>query len=254
MKKVFLVFAILFLCAAPAFSQKTDIKNDVSGFRMIINGHEVVIDKEPRTMSNYNCFVSNNTVTINYTTQSRIKKTGMVIIKSGHVVFDSKSKVRNDAHDYMGKIYVNLTKKMKFLGVDPGPEFSDFNIADNSFYDDRYTYRTYRADGRIMIDINFDSNYQKYIRLLYADKDNYELLKIINNSGIVVENRFPIAIICDPDGYTNVRSGPGKDHSIIEKIRDGEIFAIVKWGKWCKIITPTGKNGFVHQSRVKKIK
>ena len=60
------------------------------------------------------------------------------------------------------------------------------------------------------------------------------------------------AVINDPDGYTNVRSGPGIQRKVIGRIVDGEVFYVLsRRGEWWQVKTRDGKHGFMHHSRVK---
>lgn len=59
------------------------------------------------------------------------------------------------------------------------------------------------------------------------------------------------AIINDPDGYTNVRVGPGTQHAILEQVYNGQVFQVLSMkSDWWKVTTPNGKTGFIHRSRV----
>lgn len=63
-------------------------------------------------------------------------------------------------------------------------------------------------------------------------------------------------IINDPDGYTNVRQGPGTKHKIIAKIQGNEIFFIEESdNEWFLIylIENNYLEGYIHSSRVKRI-
>jgi hypothetical protein len=62
-----------------------------------------------------------------------------------------------------------------------------------------------------------------------------------------------LAIIDDPDGYKNIRDGPGMDFDIIGKVLLDEKFYVKpnpdkQW--WC-VKTQTGINGFMHKSKIK---
>ena len=59
------------------------------------------------------------------------------------------------------------------------------------------------------------------------------------------------ATINDPDGYTNIRSGPGKNFDISGKVLEGEEF-LVKTGSgdWWEVQTSGGTTGYMHKSRV----
>lgn len=64
-----------------------------------------------------------------------------------------------------------------------------------------------------------------------------------------------MAVINDPDGYTNVRKEPSTKAEITERVLDGQSFLVLSVNnKWCHIITPTGKYGFMHASRVKSLR
>jgi len=64
------------------------------------------------------------------------------------------------------------------------------------------------------------------------------------------------AIINDPDGYTNVRNGPGPNFSILGIVRDGEIFevSINKNSEWWVVKSKGGLSGYMHRSRIKLYK
>ena len=60
------------------------------------------------------------------------------------------------------------------------------------------------------------------------------------------------AVINDPDGYTNVRSGPGTQYEVLSKIVDNETFYVVSQrGSWWQVRTQDGKYGYMHRSRIK---
>jgi serine/threonine protein kinase len=60
------------------------------------------------------------------------------------------------------------------------------------------------------------------------------------------------AVINDPDGFTNIRSGPGTQYEIVSKVMEGEIFSIVsQQGSWWQVRTKDGKQGYMHYSRIR---
>jgi uncharacterized protein YgiM (DUF1202 family) len=60
------------------------------------------------------------------------------------------------------------------------------------------------------------------------------------------------AVINDPDGYTNVRSGPGTQYEVLSKIVDNETFYVVsQQGSWWQVRTQDGTYGYMHRSRIK---
>ena len=61
----------------------------------------------------------------------------------------------------------------------------------------------------------------------------------------------PRAVIRDPDGYTNLRAGPGSDAAVKARILEGEVFTVLASdGDWWVVKTSGGATGFVHRSRV----
>ena len=65
---------------------------------------------------------------------------------------------------------------------------------------------------------------------------------------------FNLAVIDDPDGYTNIRSGPGKNHKLCTKVNENKRFIVLsKRGEWRKVFVMqgNGKKGFIHESRIK---
>jgi hypothetical protein len=62
-----------------------------------------------------------------------------------------------------------------------------------------------------------------------------------------------MAIIDDPDGYTNVRAGEGTDHDVVTTVREGEVFYVIPQGgdqNWWPVRTASGHSGFMHRSRI----
>jgi hypothetical protein len=60
------------------------------------------------------------------------------------------------------------------------------------------------------------------------------------------------AVINDPDGYTNVRSGPGTRYDVVSRVVEGEIFYVIyQQGNWWRVRTREGISGYMHRSRIK---
>ena len=58
------------------------------------------------------------------------------------------------------------------------------------------------------------------------------------------------AVIIDPDGFVNVRTGPASSTAIAGVIRDGEIFTVIPASAgWWQVRTNNGTTGYVHKSR-----
>lgn len=61
-----------------------------------------------------------------------------------------------------------------------------------------------------------------------------------------------LAVINDPDGYVNIRSGPGTEYGIVARVVDGESFYVIsQQGEWWSVRTSSGNQGYMHRSRVK---
>jgi hypothetical protein len=61
------------------------------------------------------------------------------------------------------------------------------------------------------------------------------------------------AVIDDPDGYTNIRSGQGTQHSIIVRVNEGEVFYVIPQQSkdWWPVRTKDNKYGYMHRSRIR---
>jgi uncharacterized protein YgiM (DUF1202 family) len=60
------------------------------------------------------------------------------------------------------------------------------------------------------------------------------------------------AVIDDPDGWTNVRSGPGVSSPVLTQVVDGDVFtATVSRDEWGHVTTKDGTSGFMHRSRIR---
>ena len=64
-----------------------------------------------------------------------------------------------------------------------------------------------------------------------------------------------IAIIQDPDGYTNVRNGMSKNSEIIDRLFEGENYEVFPSSdnNWWVVYTQSNVKGYVHKSRIKII-
>lgn len=66
-----------------------------------------------------------------------------------------------------------------------------------------------------------------------------------------VEAGWVAALIQDPDGYTNVRAGPGTNSGIVTQIYAGETFyALPSKSTWWQVRSVDGISGYMHASRV----
>jgi energy-coupling factor transporter transmembrane protein EcfT len=63
-----------------------------------------------------------------------------------------------------------------------------------------------------------------------------------------------LAVINDPDGYTNIRSSQGTNYNILGIIREGEQFYVrTTSGDWWQIKSQNGIIGYMHKSRIQII-
>jgi|GEM_PF-4832430 len=60
------------------------------------------------------------------------------------------------------------------------------------------------------------------------------------------------AVIDDPDGYTNVRSGRSSSSPIVAVVRAGEVFSTSpQAGNWWQVKTASGQVGFMYRSKIR---
>jgi uncharacterized protein YgiM (DUF1202 family) len=68
----------------------------------------------------------------------------------------------------------------------------------------------------------------------------------------IARQRCAQAVINDPDGYTNVRSGPGTRYAVLVRILERQAFCVTSQeGNWWKVMTPSGLNGYIYHNRVR---
>lgn len=49
----------------------------------------------------------------------------------------------------------------------------------------------------------------------------------------------------NPEGYLNLRGGPGTQHAVLERMRPGDRVAVLEtMGKWARVRTPAGGTGW----------
>jgi len=62
------------------------------------------------------------------------------------------------------------------------------------------------------------------------------------------------ALIDDPDGWTNVRSGPGTQYQAFTRVVEDEVFrTFVQRDPWWQVQLSDGRVGFVHGSRIRLV-
>jgi hypothetical protein len=91
-------------------------------------------------------------------------------------------------------------------------------------------------------------------------KQKEEALKSISESnnqvisGQSTKKKY-IAIIQDPDGYTNVRNGMSTNSKIIDRLFENEHYEVFPSSdnNWWLVYTQSNVKGYVHKSRIKII-
>lgn len=64
----------------------------------------------------------------------------------------------------------------------------------------------------------------------------------------------PVARVHDADGYSNLRSGPGREHSVIERIPDGDCCLVLsRQSDWWRVMGAGGRVGYIHSSRLETV-
>jgi uncharacterized protein YgiM (DUF1202 family) len=62
-----------------------------------------------------------------------------------------------------------------------------------------------------------------------------------------------LALVNDPDGYANLRNGPGTNHDVVGRVARGEFVIsldLVHAVEWSEVVTKDGRRGFMHSSRL----
>jgi hypothetical protein len=63
------------------------------------------------------------------------------------------------------------------------------------------------------------------------------------------------AVVSDPDGFTNLRAGPGTSFEIRTRVREGEVFTTtISPGEWWPVTTKDGVAGYIHRSRIRVLR
>jgi hypothetical protein len=90
-------------------------------------------------------------------------------------------------------------------------------------------------------------------RVTTLDEDDTDIEKSSGYSQMPQEyTGYEIAVIDDPDGYTNIREGRSVQSSIIAKIYDGEKFLVKKEeGNWFPVVLEAGTEGYIYFDRVR---
>ncbi len=72
---------------------------------------------------------------------------------------------------------------------------------------------------------------------------------------VEIYEEYQDAMVVDPDGYTNIRSGPGTNHAIIGRVYADEInMEVIPTNQgWWQVRTYDGVEGWMHSSRIELV-
>ena len=153
-------------------------------------------------------------------------------------------------------VFSQLRKTKKDQLVQGKPEDIEYILEDIKFYDEL-------NPSSIGLDLKFPSGSKVHFYLnRYEDEPIYIQYIYCSNGESVFDNMFDgyqksslkrLAVINDPDGYTNLREGKGTDHAVIKAIKDDELFYFTpnSDNNWWKAQTLDDcTNGYVHKSRI----
>ena len=77
------------------------------------------------------------------------------------------------------------------------------------------------------------------------------LLTIVLLIPILNYGQSELGMINDPDGYTNMRSGPGAKNSIVTRVDAGDVILTrPQSGEWWKVSLMDRTEGYMHKSRI----
>jgi len=92
------------------------------------------------------------------------------------------------------------------------------------------------------------------------EKENRELANqkkepIKSSTSTKTKSKKRLAVINDPDGYTNVRSGMSTKTEIIDRLFEGEHYEVypTSSSNWWRVNTQSNVLGYVHKSRIRII-
>lgn len=160
-------------------------------------------------------------------------------------------------------LFFNLSESIldkydeEYITIYEGDRYSDAG-----FLLEKELIQTHRKDQLINggVDYIFDKNKEflewsksqnAYTKIKeYANKIYLPCYERETGNGYECE-KPSIAIIQDPDGYSNLRESANSSSKIIQKVKSGsEIDILNKDGDWWKISTEDGTVGYVHKSRI----
>lgn len=62
-----------------------------------------------------------------------------------------------------------------------------------------------------------------------------------------------LAVVDDPDGYSNLRSGPSTGGEVLSRVDSGTIVMVLERGAWCRVRAKAGRDGYLHESRLRPV-
>ena len=116
--------------------------------------------------------------------------------------------------------------------------------------------------GIVEVVLSFPNSMNVYFHLSVYEGEATKIQDIFTSNGQSIFNSLEtrgnkvlkrIAIVNDPDGYTNIREWQGVDAPIIGKVLEGNLFFYIPNSKsdWCKVqLINSCKWGYMHKSRI----
>ncbi|MGQ1908994.1 hypothetical protein ACT3CE_04335 [Marinifilum sp. RC60d5] len=160
-------------------------------------------------------------------------------------------------------VYFNEIVKFKKLFLFSGYENSIDSIIENSLIYDEGLQSDVSVDllfpnGKtIYFHMNKYKDEPVYITGIYfSNGESYYNYLFKGIEGVTEDYLKRLAIINDPDDYTNVRKGKGYNYPVVYKIETNEEFLFTPNSNcnWWKVQDKSDtKNGFMHKSRIKPL-
>ncbi len=107
-------------------------------------------------------------------------------------------------------------------------------------------------DGEVVLVVQTLGDFYDVL-VLEVDPDKPDQFGYVHKSRVTgIKPALGAGVIQDPDGWSNIRSGPSSNSSVVTKwkVRDGAFVVISRSGEWYKVKTRSGSSGYLHQSRI----
>ena len=151
-------------------------------------------------------------------------------------------------------------------GVDAKKEVANYQFRQDSILKEQVSLllKEGKVDSALALIKQNESTSEKIKNELFStvtsSQNKSETKSNLNQSNNLNSNSTSIndfggqpAVINDPDGYTNIRSGEGTNYNIIGAVYEGEVFYAIRNNSndWWRIKTKNGIIGYMHKSRIR---